>query len=68
MTFKPNRKFKRKYNRTFKENPVAANMFLLLCELADKNGQVETNEEELAELFPARFNNPAEYAFKGNKR
>ena len=62
MSFKPNRKFKRKYNRIFKEDPVAANMFLLLCELADKNGQVETSEEELAQLIQARFNDPEEYA------
>lgn len=62
MPFKPNRKFKRKYNGIFKKDPIAANMFLLLCELADKNGQVETNEEELAELMAARFNDPKEYA------
>lgn len=37
-------------------------MFLLLCELADKNGQVKTSEEQLAELMAARFNDPEEYA------
>ena len=62
MTFKPNRKFKRKYNRLFKQDPGAANFFLLLCELADERGQVETNEEELAELMAVRFNDPKEYA------
>ena len=62
MSFKPNRKFRREYNRIFKKDPLAANTFLLICELADKNGQVETNEEELAELMAVRFNDPREYA------
>lgn len=67
MPFKPNRVFRRRYNRIFKKDPLAANMFLLICELADKSGQVETSEEELAELMTARFNDPAEYAFGGCK-
>lgn len=62
MAFVPNRRFRRKYNRLFKRDPEAANLFLLLCELADKKGQVETNEKELAELMAARFNDPGEYA------
>jgi len=62
VVFVPNRRFKRKYNRIFRKDPIAANTFLLICELADKNGQVETNEEELAELMAARFNDPEEYA------
>jgi len=62
MTFKPNKKFKRKYKKLFKKDPLAANTFLLLCELADEKGQVETNEQELAELMAARFNDPEEYA------
>ena len=62
MPFKSNRKFKRKYNRIFKKDPVAANMFLLLCELANKKGEVMTDENELAKLFSARFNHPKEYA------
>jgi hypothetical protein len=61
MTFKPNRKFKREYKRLFKQDPLAANTFLLLCELADKNGQVATNPGELAELIRARFEDPREY-------
>jgi hypothetical protein len=62
MIFKPNRKFKRKYKRLFKKDPLSANTFLLLCELADERGRVETNPEELAELMEARFNDPGEYA------
>lgn len=69
MIFTPNRKFKRKYNRLFKEDPVGANMFLLLCELADEKGQVKilgTNKkqvwEEISKLMAARFEDPKEYA------
>jgi len=61
MTFKPNKKFKRKYKKLFKKDPEAANLFLLLCELADERGQVETNEEELAELIAVRFEYPGKY-------
>lgn len=63
MSFKPNRKFKKKYIKLFKENPMAANVFLLLCELADKRGEAITSDEELAELMAVRFNDPTEYAF-----
>ncbi len=62
MAFKPNRRFRRKYNRLFKKDPLVANTFLLLCELTDEKGQIETNEEELAELMAIRFNDPEEYA------
>jgi len=67
--FKPNRRFKKKYNKLFKKDPMAANMLLLMCELADEKGQVKilgTTEEEIAEeiqkLLIARFNDPEEYA------
>ena len=62
MTFNPNRKFKRDYDRIYRQNPEAANTFLLLAELADSNGQVVTNEQELSDLFAARFNDPKEYS------
>ena len=62
MKFKPNRRFRKDYDRLFKKDPMGANMFLLLCEIADDNGQVETNEAEIAELMAARFNDPEEYA------
>ena len=38
MTFKPNRKFRREYKRLFKKDPLLANTFLLLCELANEKG------------------------------
>ena len=62
MAFAPNRKFKKRYDKIFRKDPLAANTYLLLCELADGKGQIETNEEELAELMAARFSDPQEYA------
>jgi hypothetical protein len=60
--FRPNRKFKKAYNKLYREDPLQANLFLLLCELADENGQVETSSDELMRLAEARFNDPEEYA------
>ena len=62
MGFKPNRRFKKRYNRLFKNDPLAANTYLLICELADEKGQVMTNEAEIAELMAVRFDDPEEYA------
>ena len=61
MKFKPTRRFKKKYDWLYKQDPLAANTFLLVCELADERGQVETSLEELATLFAARFEDPEEY-------
>lgn len=62
MPFKPNKKFRRDYDRIFEEDPLAANTLLLLCELADGEGQVETDAQELSELMAARFEDLGEYA------
>jgi hypothetical protein len=62
MVFKPNRRFKKKYDWLYKQDPLAANTFLLICELADEKGQVKTSPEELAILFATRFEDPEEYA------
>lgn len=62
MAFTPNRNFKKKYDKLFKKDPLAANTFLLVCELADEKGQVVTNEQEIAELMGARFEDPRRYA------
>ena len=62
MPFKPNRKFRKKYDSIFRKNPEAVNLFLLLAELADEKGQVETDEKQLAELMAARFEDLKEYA------
>lgn len=61
MSFEPNRKFKKKYDKLFRQNPEAANLFLLLTELANEEGEVKTDEEELVELMEARFNDYREY-------
>jgi len=53
-----NRTFKRDYKRTFRRNPLAANMLLLLAELADDSGQVQISDKQLALLMAARFENP----------
>ena len=65
-----NRKFRREYRKIFKKDPMAANLFLLLAELADENGQVRLGpdpEAELAVLMAARFEDPAAYQLRGAK-
>jgi hypothetical protein len=62
LSFKPNRNFKKKYDWLYKKDPLAANTFLLICELADERGQVVTDEKEIAELMAARFEDSREYA------
>ena len=56
-SFHLNRKFRREYAKLFKRDPLTANAFLLLCELADKNGEVvfEDPVTDLQELLVARF-------------
>lgn len=68
MAFTPNRKFRRDYNRLFRKDPAAANMLLLLCELADEHGQVRTTDAELASLMTLRFEDPAAYRLPGVRR
>jgi hypothetical protein len=62
MAFKPNRKFKKEYDRLFKMDPLGANTFLLLCELADARGRVYVDPTEFVDLIAARFEDPEEYA------
>ena len=59
--FKPNRKFHRDYRRLYRKDPLAANLLLLVCELADEHGILETDDAELAVLFAARFEDPEAY-------
>jgi len=62
-----NKNFKKDYDKIFKEDPIAANMLLLLFDLADRKGNVEiegTEEESavvLSELMNARFEDPEAY-------
>lgn len=68
MTFRPNRKFKRTYDRLYRKEPGAANLFLLLCELADEAGTVEATEAELSFLLAARFEDPRAYQLPGGAK
>ena len=65
MSFKPNRKFKKRYDRLFQKNPLGANMFLLIAELANDKGRVRTSEEEITVLFNTRFEDPGAYQLNG---
>ena len=50
--------FRRDYNRLFRKDPQAANVLLLLYEMADAGGRIALGpnpEEELARLMGARF-------------
>jgi len=68
MNLSLNKHFRKDYDRLFREDPSKANMFLLLVELADKNGQImfkgnsKKATKALRDLFLARFNDPLEYA------
>jgi len=62
MKFKPNRKFRKQYEKIFRRDPAAANLFLLLAELAGDGGQVVTDERQLAKLMVERFKDLREYA------
>lgn len=68
MNFSPNRKFRRDYDKIFKKDPCAANLLLLLAELADENGNVvlpaNLPEIELQKLMSARFDDPKKYHLK----
>lgn len=62
--FKPNKAFRHDYNKLFKEDPGEANLFLLMVELADKNGQIAIDNpffEVLAVLMHKRFKDPTAY-------
>jgi hypothetical protein len=52
----PNQSFKRDYDKIFKENPVAANLFLLLFEIADDAGTiVGLSDQDIVYLSKLRF-------------
>jgi len=60
-----NRAFRRGYNHFFRNNPAAANVLLLLAELANKKGEVifetASPESEVHRLLAARFDDPNAY-------
>jgi hypothetical protein len=70
-TFRPNRKFRRDYKRLFRKDPVTANVFLLLAELADAKGEVALGpcpEVEIQQLMAARFTDPLAYQLPGGQK
>jgi hypothetical protein len=71
-TFAPSRRFRRDYDRLFRKDPAAANVMLLLCELADEKGQVRIEtpfpEMEIQRLMAARFTDPRAYQLPGGPR
>jgi len=69
--FIPNRKFRRDYNRLFRRDPAAANVLLLMAELADEKGQVvlpNPPKEALLKLMAARFDDPRAYQLPGGPK
>ena len=70
--FKPNRKFKHDYDRIYRKDPVAANVFLLLAELVDGKGQIKFDspcpEAEIQRLMIARFDDPRAYQMEGGSK
>ena len=70
-TFTPSRRFRRAYDRIFRQKPEAANLMLLLAELADKRGEIilpPSPEAELAKLMAARFEDPQAYSLPGGPK
>jgi hypothetical protein len=72
MSFTPSRRFRRDYDRLFRKDPAAANVMLLLAELADEKGQVRFDNPdpvaEIAGLIAARFIDPRAYQLPGGPR
>jgi len=70
--FIPGRKFKRHYNRIFRKDPAAANVLLLLAELADEHGEVRFDvldpAAEIARLMASRFQDPRAYQLPGEPK
>ena len=53
---------KRRYNRIFKLDPLAANFFLLMCELADDDGTIVLPDDgDLSLMLRERFTDPLAY-------
>jgi hypothetical protein len=69
--FTPNRRFRRDYDRLFKKDPAAANLLLLMAELANERGEVRLYpfpEVELQKLMTARFDDPRAYHLPGGPK
>lgn len=69
MTFIPNRQFKRRYKKLFRTDPLAANVMLLLAELANDAGEIVFGNVdpavEIQKLMLVRFDDPRAYQLPG---
>ena len=66
--FTPNRHFRRRYNKMFRTDPLAANVMLLMAELANDDGQIAFAGDpavEVHNLMLARFDDPRAYQLGG---
>lgn len=67
--FHPNRRLRRKYDKLFRTDPLAANVMLLLAELANDAGQIVFKNSdpavEIQKLMLARFDDPRAYQLEG---
>lgn len=72
MSFTPSRRFRHDYDRLFRKDPAAANVMLLLCELANDRGEVRLDtpfpEIEIQRLMGARFADPRAYQLPGGPK
>ena len=69
--FITSRRFRSDYDRTFRKDPAAANLLLLLAEIADENGQVNLGafpEMQIQKLMNARFSDPRAYQLPGGPK
>jgi len=70
-TFIPSRRFRRRYDQIFGYSPLAANIFLLMAELANVRGDVHMGpcpEQDIQRLMLARFNDPRAYQLPGGPK
>ena len=67
--FAPSRHFQRTYDSLFRKDPAAANVFLLMAELANECGEVRLDthfpEIEIQKLMAARFDDCRAYQLSG---
>ena len=71
-TFTPTRRFRRDYDRIFRRDPAAANVMLLLAELANERGEVRFDNPdsamEIQRLLAVRFDDCRAYQLPGGPK
>ena len=72
IAFISSRRFRREYDRVFRKDPAAANVMLLLAELANERGEVRFDNPdpaiEIQRLMVARFDDPRAYQLPGGPK